>query len=61
MTVLIKLEMPYLKAILILIKCYWQRPFTERVKEMSVFVTTNGPLEYRMMPFDMKNTQALFQ
>ena len=45
-----------------LLKGYWCVPLIERAKEISAFVTPQGPLyQYRVMPFGMENSQATFQ
>ena len=44
-----------------LLKRFWQGPLTERAKKVSAFVTPNGPYQYKVMPFDMKNSPATFQ
>ena len=44
-----------------LLKGFWQIPRTERVKEISAFVTPGGLYHYKVMPFGMKNSPATFQ
>ena len=44
-----------------LLKGYWQVPLTEKAKEVSAFVTSNGFFQYKVMPFGMKNAPATFQ
>ena len=44
-----------------LLKGYWQIPVTEKAKEISAFVTTDGLLKYKIMPFDAKNSPDTFQ
>ena len=44
-----------------LLKGFWQIPLTERAKEISAFVTSDGLFQYNIMPFDMKNSSATFQ
>ena len=44
-----------------LLKGYWCVPLTERAKEVSAFVVSNGLYQYNVMPFGMKNSQATFQ
>ncbi|TNV71127.1 hypothetical protein FGO68_gene3111 [Halteria grandinella] len=44
-----------------LLKGYWQVPLTERAKEVSAFVTSQGLYQYKVMPFGMKNAPATFQ
>ena len=44
-----------------LLKGFWQIPLTDRANEISAFVTPDGLYEYKVMPFDMKNTPATFQ
>ena len=44
-----------------LLKRFWQIPLTERAKEMSAFVTSDGLFQYNIMPFGMKNSPATFQ
>ena len=38
-----------------LIKGFWQIPSTEKAKQISAFVTTDGLFEYKVVPFGMKN------
>ena len=38
-----------------LLKGFWQIPLTEKAKEISAFVTPDGLLQYKVMPFGMKN------
>ena len=40
---------------------YWQVPLTERAKQLSAYVTSDGLYQYQIMPFDMKNALATFQ
>jgi hypothetical protein len=44
-----------------LLKGFWQIPLTERAKEISAFVTSDGLFQYNVMPFGMKNSPATFQ
>ena len=44
-----------------LLKGFWQIPLTDRAKEISAFVTPDGPYQYKVMPFRMKNSPAAFQ
>ncbi|XP_068243247.1 uncharacterized protein [Palaemon carinicauda] len=44
-----------------LLKGYWQVPLTERAKEISAFVTSEGLYSCNVMPFGMKNASATFQ
>ena len=44
-----------------LLRGYWQVPLTERAKEVSAFVTPHGLYQYKVMPFEMKNSPATFQ
>ena len=44
-----------------LLKGFWQVPLTDRAKEVSAFATPNGLYQYRVMPFGMKNSPAMFQ
>ena len=44
-----------------LLKGYWQVPLTERVKEISAFITHNGLYQCSVMPFGMKNAASTFQ
>jgi len=43
-----------------LLKGFWQIPLTERAKEISAFVTSDGLFQYNVMPFGMKNLPATF-
>ena len=44
-----------------LLKGFWQVPLTERAQEVSAFATPNGLYQYKVMPFGMKNSPAMFQ
>ena len=44
-----------------LLKGFWQIPLTEKAKEISAFVTPDVFLQYKVMPFGMKNSPATFQ
>ena len=44
-----------------LLKGFWQVPLTDRAKEVSAFATPNGLYQYKVMPFEMKNSPAKFQ
>ena len=44
-----------------LLKAFWQIPLTDRAKEISAFVTSDGLYQYKVMPFGMKNSPATFQ
>ena len=44
-----------------LLKGFWQIPLTERAKEISAFVTLDLLYHYKVMPFGMKNSPAIFQ
>ena len=44
-----------------LLKEMWQIPLTDRAKEISAFVNPGGLCQYKVMPFGMKNPQAIFQ
>ena len=44
-----------------LLKGYWQVPLTERAKDISAFVTSEGLFACNVMPFGMKNAAATFQ
>ena len=44
-----------------LLKGFWQVPLTDRAKEVSAFATPDGLYEYKVMPFGMKNSPAMFQ
>ena len=44
-----------------MLKDYWQVPLTQRVCEISAFVTPSGLYQYKVMPFGMKNAPATFQ
>ena len=44
-----------------LLKGYWQVPLTQRASEMSAFVTPDHFLQYKVMPFGLKNAPATFQ
>lgn len=41
-------------------KGYWQVPLTERAKELTGFVTTNGNFRFKVMPFGLVNAPATF-
>ena len=38
-----------------------QVPLTDRAKEISAFVTPDRLYQYKLMPFGMKNSPAMFQ
>jgi len=40
------------------LKGYWQVPLTEKAKQVSAFVTSNGLYQYRVIPIGMKNAPA---
>ena len=44
-----------------LLKGYWQVPLTARAKEVSAFATPDGLFQYKVTPFGMKNSPAIFQ
>ncbi|KAL0153990.1 hypothetical protein M9458_050705, partial [Cirrhinus mrigala] len=44
-----------------LLKGYWQVPLTERASEISAFVTPDAFLQYKVLPFGLKNAPATFQ
>ena len=44
-----------------LLKGFWQLPLTDHAKEISAFITPNGLYQYKVMPFGMKNSPAMFQ
>ena len=44
-----------------LLKGFWQIPLTDRANEISAFVTPDGLYQYKVMPFEMKNSPASFQ
>ena len=44
-----------------LLKGFWQVPLTDRVKEISTFVTPDGLFQYKVAAFEMKNSPATFQ
>ncbi len=44
-----------------LLKGYWQVPLTPRASEMSAFVTLDHFLQYKVMPFGLRNAPATFQ
>ncbi len=44
-----------------LLKGYWQVPLTERASEISAFATPDVFLQYRVMPFGLRNAGATFQ
>ncbi|XP_063602321.1 uncharacterized protein LOC134778436 [Penaeus indicus] len=44
-----------------LIKGYWEVPVTERVKEMSEFVTMDNLYLYKVLPFGMKSSSSTYQ
>ncbi|XDV49410.1 hypothetical protein PO909_018663 [Leuciscus waleckii] len=44
-----------------LLKGYWQVPLTERASEISAFATPEAFLQYRVMPFGLRNAGATFQ
>ena len=41
--------------------CINYRKVTEQAKEKSAFVSPDGPYQYKVMPFCMKNSQPTFQ
>lgn len=43
-----------------LLKGYWQVPLTARARELSAFVTPDDFLQYRVMPFGVRNAPATF-
>lgn len=43
-----------------LLKGYWQVPHTERASEISAFATPDVFLQYRVMPFGLRNAGATF-
>ncbi len=43
------------------VKGYWQVPLTERASEISAFATPDVFLQYRVMPFGLRNAGATFQ
>ena len=44
-----------------LLKGFWQIPLTDRVKEISAFVTPDGLYQYKNMLYGLKNSPATFQ
>lgn len=44
-----------------LLKGYWQASLTERTKEISTFVSSDGLFQYKVMAFGMKNDPVTFQ
>lgn len=44
-----------------LLKGYWQVPLTPRAQEISAFVTPDAFLQYKVMPFGVRNAPATFQ
>ncbi|KAL2103191.1 hypothetical protein ACEWY4_000059 [Coilia grayii] len=44
-----------------LLKGYWQVPLTPRARELSAFVTPDNFLQYKVMPFGLRNAPATFQ
>ncbi|XP_041440518.1 uncharacterized protein LOC121400717 [Xenopus laevis] len=44
-----------------LTKGYWQIPLSQTAKEKTAFVTPEGAIQYRMMPFGLQNAPATFQ
>lgn len=44
-----------------LLKGYWQVPLTERASEISAFATPDAFLQYKVMPFGLRNAGATFQ
>ena len=44
-----------------LLKGFWQIPLTDRAKEISAFVTPDRLYQYKVMPFEMKNSPATLQ
>ena len=43
-----------------LLKGYWAVLITDRVKEISSFITPEGAYQYKVMPIGMKNSPATF-
>ncbi len=43
-----------------LLKGYWQVPLTDRAKDLSAFVTPGNFLQYKVMPFGVRNAPATF-
>ena len=60
MIVQIKLDIQYITKF-DLLKGFWQISLTDRAKEFSAFVTSNGLYQYKLMPSGMKNSPATFQ
>lgn len=44
-----------------LLKGYWQVPLTTRASEISAFATPDTFLQYKVLPFGLKNAPATFQ
>lgn len=44
-----------------LLKGYWQVPLTDRAKELSSFITSQGLFSYNVMSFGLRNAPATFQ
>ena len=44
-----------------LLKGYWQVPLTDRAKEVSSFITSEGLFSYKVMSFGLRNAPATFQ
>ena len=43
-----------------LLKGYWHVPLTDRMKEISAFVTPNGLYQFKVMAFGLKNAPSTF-
>lgn len=44
-----------------LLKGYWQVPLTDRAREVSTFITSQGLFSYKVMSFGLRNAPATFQ
>ena len=44
-----------------LLKGYWQVPLTDRAKEVSSFITSEGLFSYNVMSFGLRNAPVTFQ
>ena len=44
-----------------LLKGYWQVPLTDRAREVSSFITSQGLFSYKVMSFGLRNAPATFQ
>ncbi|MGL5119019.1 MAG: reverse transcriptase family protein, partial [Plesiomonas shigelloides] len=44
-----------------LLKGYWQVPLTEKASEITAFATPDAFLQYKVMPFGLRNAGATFQ